>query len=118
MPNTTNGYPYPADTDPIAQGAAAIQGLAGAIDTRVRSGTVVGVVSVTFNNGISATAAVTFPAGRFLAGPAVTVPAAGSSGFYGYLPAPPTVGGCTVALRQADSVAYTGTISAHWHAGS
>jgi hypothetical protein len=46
------------------------------------------------------------------------VTAAGSSGFYGYLPAPPTVGGCTVALRQADSVAYTGTISAHWHAGS
>ena len=35
MPNTTGLLPYPAATDPVAQGAAAIQSLAVAIDARV-----------------------------------------------------------------------------------
>jgi hypothetical protein len=32
MPNTPHGYPYPLPTDPVAEGAAAIQALAEAVD--------------------------------------------------------------------------------------
>src|SRR5262249_55540522 len=35
MPNTSHGLPYPNPTDPVAQGAAAIQALASAADTRL-----------------------------------------------------------------------------------
>lgn len=35
MPNTPFGFPYPPATDPVAQGAAAIQALAEAIETRL-----------------------------------------------------------------------------------
>jgi hypothetical protein len=34
MPNTARGLPYPVPTDPVAQGAAAIQALAAALDAR------------------------------------------------------------------------------------
>ena len=34
MPNTTHGLPYPSPTDPVAGGAAAIQALAEAVDTK------------------------------------------------------------------------------------
>jgi len=35
MPNTANGVPYPAATDLVQDGAAAIQGVAQALDARV-----------------------------------------------------------------------------------
>lgn len=35
MPNTTHNLPYPAPTDPVASGAANIQALATALDTRL-----------------------------------------------------------------------------------
>ena len=34
MPNTPRGYPYPAPTDPVAQGAATMQALAEAVELR------------------------------------------------------------------------------------
>lgn len=34
MPSTAKGYPYPANTEPVAGGAAAIKGLADYIDAR------------------------------------------------------------------------------------
>jgi len=35
MPNTTHGLPYPSSSDPVAQGAAAIQALAQALDGKL-----------------------------------------------------------------------------------
>lgn len=49
MPNTANmGLPYPANTDPLAQSAAAIQALAGAVDGAF--GVTTGWTAVTFQN--------------------------------------------------------------------
>ena len=52
MGTTTNGYPYPEDTDPVAQGAQGIRSLASAIDTKAGI-SAAGKVNVTLNNVIT-----------------------------------------------------------------
>lgn len=42
MPTTAHGLPYPAPTDPVADGAAAIESLADAVEARLHGGTAVG----------------------------------------------------------------------------
>lgn len=43
---TTNGYPYPESTDPISQGASAVQDLAEKVDERIGPGFPVGIVMI------------------------------------------------------------------------
>lgn len=74
MPNTSNGYPYPAGTDPVAGTATAIQNLATAVDTQLRK-TAAGTVTINATAVGTFTASVTFPAGRFTAAPFVTTDA-------------------------------------------
>lgn len=64
MPNTPNGYPYPADTDPIAAGAAAIQALATKVDSQLRA-SATGKAAMTLTSSASTSLVVTLPAGRF-----------------------------------------------------
>jgi hypothetical protein len=51
-----NGFPYPEDTDPIAQGAQSIKGLANALDVKLGKDTgwlaIVGVTGWTVTGGI------------------------------------------------------------------
>lgn len=47
MPNTGQGFPYPPATDPVAQGAAAIQALAEAIEAKLATARTVHVVRST-----------------------------------------------------------------------
>jgi hypothetical protein len=113
MPNTTNGYPYPATSDPVAQGATAIQNLAQAIDTRVRA-TAAGQVAVSVNAAATGSATVTFPAGRFTATPqcfgnaqnSLYVASIGAGGR--------TATGCTVTIRHIDQAVTTATPNVDW----
>lgn len=79
MGTTSRGYPYPEPTDPVSQGAAAIQALANAVNTRAGSAAA-GTVQITGSNSALGFATVTFPANRFNAVPFVTGSA--NSGFW------------------------------------
>jgi hypothetical protein len=70
MPSTSKGFPYPASSDPVAQGAAAIQALAEFIDPNTGI-TGSGEVNLDFTSDTSRSAVVTFVAGRFSAAPHV-----------------------------------------------
>jgi hypothetical protein len=78
--NTTNGYPYPLGTDPVADGDDAIHNLANAVDAMSGvSAAGAATASIPANNsGVYTT--VTYPVGRFTAAPAmmgiVTTPTA------------------------------------------
>lgn len=57
MPTTNNGFPYPAPTDPIAEGAAAIGALAKAVDAHI----IYGAVNISLEaNDTPASASVTY----------------------------------------------------------
>jgi hypothetical protein len=67
---TAKGYPYPVGTDRVMDGDNAIQSLAEAADTK--AGVVAaGTFSVVATSVLSASTAVTFPAGRFTVAPVV-----------------------------------------------
>jgi hypothetical protein len=117
MPSTTNGYPYPAGTDRLADGNEAMQALAEAVDAKAgvrASGTAV-IPSAAL--GTVVPLAVTFPAGRFSVAPLVETAALVSNperahtscenvtatGF--------TLNGCRTSGTVSD-------INANWHARS
>ena len=67
MPNTTKGLPYPNATDPVAQGAAAIQALAVAVDAKLEitgrvssTGTIVAGTGFTVTKGSAGNYTITF----------------------------------------------------------
>lgn len=64
MPTTGKGYPYPAATD-TPDVPRDIQALAAFTDAKVPYAMAAGTVNVPVNNTAAATAAVTFPVGRF-----------------------------------------------------
>lgn len=69
MPNTASGYPYPAQSDPVAQGATAIQNLATAIESKLGA-MAAGIALVPIPVvGTTYALSVTFPAGRFTSAP-------------------------------------------------
>jgi hypothetical protein len=72
MGTTAKGYPYPEDSDPVAQGAQAIKALATKIDSNAGV-SASGSVSLNAAAQTVATVAVTFPVGRFTAPPSVVV---------------------------------------------
>ncbi len=109
--NTTKGYPYPLPTDPVAEGAGAIQDLAEAVDTQLgtrASGTV--TVNVT-TGGTAANATVTFPAGRFTAAPnLVASTGGGNPDVLAASNSPATVTSGIVAAKRATA----GPVSVAW----
>jgi hypothetical protein len=112
MANTAKGYRYPATTDPVAQGATAIQNLATDVDTKAgvfASGQA--AIPVTANN-TNMTLTVTFPAGRFTAAPNVAIaPYGGNPSYYFTGVNNVTASGFTaVAFRTAG----TGNINVGW----
>jgi hypothetical protein len=114
MPNTANGFPYPADTDPIAQGAAAIQALAAKVDTALRT-SAGGRVSIALNNVTSAAVAITFPAGRFSAPPALVATGENTSTYIMSCSAV-TATAASVTARYYLGTASTATVTAMWAA--
>lgn len=111
MGNTANGYPYPEDTDLVAQGAQGIKALANAIDTRARA-TAAGVVTIGLSNANNGSVAVTFPAGRFATTPAVTATSEDGTMFAAAYSR--TATGCRVFVRQFAGTAVTGSIVTSW----
>lgn len=71
-----------------------------------------GVQSVTISAAVTGTAAVTFPAGRFSAAPAVTAVAANSN--YTAFVSSVTASGFTCGARRADGTTVTATLDVHW----
>lgn len=109
MGTTSSGLPYPEDTDPVAQGAQAIKGLA-----QRQAPSAGGTVALTAANASTVTGSVTFPAGRFTTPPAVTV-CANNGGWFGFQ-GTATATGTTLGVAQRDGTATSTTITAHWHA--
>lgn len=69
--NTGHGYPYPVGTDRVMDGDDSIKNLAEKVDQQLGvSACGVATVPITAG-GVVATIAVSFPAGRFTAAPAV-----------------------------------------------
>lgn len=102
MGTTSRGYPYPEDTDPVAQGAQAIQALANAINTRAGA-CAAGTVTITANNAALAFATVTFPANRFSAAPFVSGTA--NSGFWiPFRSGGASASSVTIGIRHNDNV--------------
>jgi hypothetical protein len=107
---TPNGLPYPAPTDPIAQGADAIRSLAQAIDNQPG---VVGIQRGTAATAASGVTQVVFPK-PYSVVPVVLVTAYTSGGNVGiaYLGAAPTAAGfgvrtyTTAAAQVAGSVGW------------
>lgn len=113
--NTPNGYPYPVASDPVAQGATAIQNLASAVDTKLGV-MAAGVVSVNCATiGQAANTTLTFPAGRFPSAPNVaftSTQGATQPQNSANAPASITATGMTVyATRTAGS---TGALNVGW----
>lgn len=105
MPATTpHGLPYPLGTDRVADGDDAIHNLATALD-RV-AGTAAGTSGIPISAASLGSVAVTLPAGRFLAAPAITATIDTSTLVF------PSVMNITTTGFTLSGRVYTGTITA------
>lgn len=110
---TALGYPYPTGTDRVMDGDNAIQALAEAVNGKVGAAAT-GVVSVPISAlNANASAAVTFPVGRFTAAPVVIAnPQSNSATTTVASAVAATASGVTVwAARLAGTVA---ALNVHW----
>lgn len=100
--NTSRGYPYMLDTDPLADVAERIQALAVAIDTRLVRQIHAGSKNVTVAAG-SATQAdtFTFPVGKFTQPPFV-IPVIRGTSFYAIGISAPSAASCAFTVRHLD----------------
>lgn len=114
MGTTPNGYPYPEDGDPVAQGAQAIKALALALDTALGA-MAAGVVNIALNNVNQASKTVTFPVGRFKVAPVVEVTSTNAN-LYGVISIATTTTSFTAWLRVGTGTNQTITADAHWMA--
>src|SRR5262245_739598 len=71
--NTAKGYPYPLGTDRVMDGDDAIHNLASAIDTKLGAQASGKVTIPVASNNPTYGVAVTYPVGRFVNAPAVSV---------------------------------------------
>ena len=107
---TTQGFPYPLPTDPIADGADAIKALAQKIDDIV--GTfAAGTIAIQGTGATSASAPITFPAGRFTVAPVVV--ATVTVGAVASVTAV-TAAGATVGVKRTDDAAFSSTFNVYW----
>lgn len=114
MGTTASGYPYPEDTDPVAQGAQAIKALANAIEAQLGA-SAAGVVSIVLTNVNQASKTVTFPVNRFKVPPVCSVTSTNAN-LFGLISATVTTTSFTAWLRVATNVNSTFTADAHWMA--
>jgi hypothetical protein len=112
MPSTANGYRYPAASDPVAQGATAIQNLAQDVDDLNGRGAF-GKVDIVGTGTTSATVSVTFPAGRFTQPPSVVASCANSL-YYASPGGPVTASGMSLSIRRGDQATFTATVNTAW----
>lgn len=115
MGATAKGYPYPEGTDRVMDGDDAIHALADAVDVKLGVAAA-GSVTVAINAAASGTAAVTFPAGRFTAPPAVTATVNAGSVSYIAGIGSLTASGFTMLAFQRDGTAGTVSLTVCWNA--
>lgn len=117
MTTPTHGFPFPTLGD-VPNVPADMQALAEAVDATMPT-TAAGVVTVpapsAVPGGTGATAAVTFPEGRFSSPPAVSVTVETLSGNGGFaMVSSVTATGCTIGLYLLQGSPVSRTV--HWHA--
>lgn len=121
MPNTQNGWPYPASTatpDPPRD----IKALADRLDAVLPAAMAAGLAAVPANaTGPTSTVAVTFPVGRFTVPPIVVVSLVGSTGgTQRYVPrvhAGPTASGFTAGVWASETTNnITNATTVSWQA--
>lgn len=110
---TNFGYPYPESTDPVAQGAAAIQALATAVNT-IAGVRAQGMNTITFNNDLSASVSLTFPVNRFPTGSTPRVVTSPGNALYLTGAQNVTETGVTLVARHITNTAQTSTVSVSW----
>lgn len=115
MGATTNGYPYPESTDPVAQGANAIKALAQKIESNLAAAAA-GRTPISLSNASSGSATVTFPSGRFKSAPAVAATCESSSFFAAVSSVSAT--SMTLWLRRYEDSPTTQTLQVDWVARS
>jgi hypothetical protein len=106
----SGGLTVPDDSDPVAQGAAAMRTMASKLGA-----TASGSAGVTYPGGVpNAQSAVTFPAGRFTAAPNVVT--AANHGTAGYVAAASavTATGFTLSIRNLSGNPTAGTVVTAW----
>jgi hypothetical protein len=116
--NTAKGYPYPVGTDRLTDGDDAIHDLATAVDTKAgcaASGNVTGNI---VTGGTAVSVAVTFPAGRFPATPAVVCGAvnnnAATTATAATVASGTTAAGCTISVVRAGAGSQQAWWIAHY----
>ena len=114
MPQTASGWPYPSETD-TPDVPRDIKAVADALEARVARATLTGNVPVPVTSATNATAAVTFPAGKFTTTPVVVVSTSGTS-FWCAFAAGQSANGFTATVRHIDATVATATPTVAWHA--
>lgn len=106
---TTSGYPYPLDNDPVADYPATVQALAEQIDRNNQHGR----VTVSLSNSHSGSQAVGFSA-LFAESPNVVLTPNNVN--YVCSVSGLGTGGFTANVRHAELAAVTGSVVVYWHA--
>jgi hypothetical protein len=115
MPQTATGWPYPSETD-TPDVPRDIKALADALEARVARAVLTGNTPVPVTSAASATAAVTFPAGKFTATPVIVVSTSGTS-FWCAFTSTASVNGFTATVRHIDAtVTPSATPTVAWNA--
>ncbi len=115
MPSTTTrGFPYPLDSDPVADGAKATRDLAQKVDSALGV-TAAGTVIVAVSASAIGSAPITFPAGRFSSAPILNATVAGTTLYFATISTPTTTG-ATINVRRFDNTAATVNVTVHWQA--
>jgi hypothetical protein len=115
MATTARGYPYPLSSDPVAQGATAIQNLAQAVNDKVGAAAMGTAVCALSASNISTATTVVFPAGRFTAVPLMFASSVQSLYAASVSSAVTTTSG-TVYARRIDGTSVTANININWSA--
>ena len=118
MGTTPKGYPYPEPNDPVGQGDDVIKALAQAVDDKVGA-SAAGTATISLAAASAGSVAVTFPAGRFSAAPAVTASANNTAAqHYVMNTGTPSPGGVIVVASQKASTQATISFPVSWIARS
>lgn len=114
MPNTPKGYPYPAPTDPVNAGAAAIQSLAQTVNDRlgVSAG---GLTSIAVSGSAAGSVVVTYPAWFPTTGSRCYATVGGTSSSW-LVSTGGAASSMTIYVRHYTNTAQTTTVSVFWQA--
>lgn len=109
--------PWPDGTERVMDGDNAMGAIANKVDgLGIAFAHAAGTVSIVATTVASASAAVTFPVGRFTQVPLVLVSIATNTANWFCASAPATTAGFTAWILQRDGTTATGTVPVNWHA--